>query len=50
LSYLDAKVINGVRKSSSFWREIVSYEAVGWGTTAALEETQAEPGDENDPD
>jgi hypothetical protein len=50
LSYVDAQVINGVRKSSSFWREIVSDKAVGWGTTATLEETQAKPGYENNPD
>ena len=50
LSYVDAQIINGVRECPSFWREIVSDQAVGWGTTATLEETQAEPGDENDPD
>jgi hypothetical protein len=50
LSNVDAQVINGVRECPSLWREIVSYEAVGWGTTSTLEETQAEPGDENDPD
>lgn len=47
---VDAKVIYRVREGSSLWREIVSYETVSWGTTAALEETQAEPGDEDDPD
>jgi hypothetical protein len=50
LSYVNAKVINGIGECSSFWREIVSYEAVGWRTTTTLEETQAETGDENDPD